>query len=620
MKEEIKILGNELLSVLLACISIDLFLSNEEKLSLLMSLVFMLSIVLLAIPIITYRLSGYRNKDESLFDISVSLFIFLLNFYVQDKKPDLVYVNLILRIIPMVVVLESLFKVYISFSRFPETKSVNRAKKTIEVTTRISYILVLIKPNLYNYITAFNILLTIGAGYFIFRNETPKLTRDSRYEQKILVVSIALTILPILLSYTVFARFFGENVHYSLLSLLSLPMAISFILIKRAYPNLTIIKYLSVFIIVVIITFSVIAFSIGFVGLSIKQFLVILAAFIAMYFLVMLFVIMKRNFSKQNIPDSKGHVTLEEFLVDSKHYLSERLNLVDGLEDYSFILDQDGHRITVINNSDGQTLSQQFNSSLYAEFKGTLYHESNLNQDEVHIIEETIDQYTKLVSQFYTLSKLGSLEKNEVQSQGLRVIERESKEMADFIHDNVLQDMLALTRMVEALSTDQLELKEQILSVMRNSSKRLRDKMNELSPTNIKEIGLLQGLFELSVMLNANQDETRVIFKPKTELRVPEDEIFVIYRCTQELVQNALKHAKADRIIITADQSDFYLKISVIDNGIGFNSDKKLDSKESYGLFSIRRDLALVNGELNIESSVGEGTTADIVVPVKAYY
>ena len=89
----------------------------------------------------------------------------------------------------------------------------------------------------------------------------------------------------------------------------------------------------------------------------------------------------------------------------------------------------------------------------------------------------------------------------------------------------------------------------------------------------------------------------------------------------QPIVENAIKHGlmklqKGGTIHVASYETDSEYRISVEDDGVGFDTDKVLDDRKHLGLRNIRERLkVMVNGRLEIESRVGEGTRVLVRIP-----
>jgi signal transduction histidine kinase len=83
----------------------------------------------------------------------------------------------------------------------------------------------------------------------------------------------------------------------------------------------------------------------------------------------------------------------------------------------------------------------------------------------------------------------------------------------------------------------------------------------------------------------------------------------LLYRITQELVQNVVKHARATYAAILIRQDGEKLSITVEDNGVGFDTDREYDG---IGLQNLRYRVQALKGEISIMSAPGRNTTVYI--------
>lgn len=93
---------------------------------------------------------------------------------------------------------------------------------------------------------------------------------------------------------------------------------------------------------------------------------------------------------------------------------------------------------------------------------------------------------------------------------------------------------------------------------------------------------------------------------------------FHLLRMIQEAVQNAIRHANATTIIVHFDFQADQLVLTISDDGIGFDKSAKApDARPRYGLRGQQERAGKVNAELTIKSSIGNGTTVKILLPIK---
>ena len=97
-----------------------------------------------------------------------------------------------------------------------------------------------------------------------------------------------------------------------------------------------------------------------------------------------------------------------------------------------------------------------------------------------------------------------------------------------------------------------------------------------------------------------------------TDLRLPAELETILYRVVQEGLTNILKHAEATHVSLILERRDGVIRAILEDDGAGFDVEETLDRPEKarrLGLRGMKERLALLGGELQIESSPGSGTT-----------
>ena len=89
-----------------------------------------------------------------------------------------------------------------------------------------------------------------------------------------------------------------------------------------------------------------------------------------------------------------------------------------------------------------------------------------------------------------------------------------------------------------------------------------------------------------------------------------------LFRITQELITNVIKHANATECTVHLTHHDDNLNLMVEDNGVGFNSsDIKLT--QGMGLYSIQKRVENLGGRVTIDSIIEKGTTIIIDIPLQ---
>ncbi len=87
-----------------------------------------------------------------------------------------------------------------------------------------------------------------------------------------------------------------------------------------------------------------------------------------------------------------------------------------------------------------------------------------------------------------------------------------------------------------------------------------------------------------------------------------------LFRATQEMLFNVVKHARVNEVAIRVRRLGRYVGLSVSDQGRGFDP-QELKETSGFGLLSIRERTELLGGRMKIESAAGQGSRFRLVVP-----
>ncbi|MEX2485773.1 MAG: ATP-binding protein [Brumimicrobium sp.] len=198
------------------------------------------------------------------------------------------------------------------------------------------------------------------------------------------------------------------------------------------------------------------------------------------------------------------------------------------------------------------------------------------------------------------------LVKNKQQKSILQAIrEGEKKErvrVSSELHDGLSAELTALRIALE--NTEGIN--DQTLKLVKNAHLITRRISHNLSPLLLEEKGLVEAI-RYFTELNQN-DKNKIAFftNIKNQLNLNVNDASILYRCTQEIIQNAIKHANAKFIHVQIVQEQNRITISVEDDGVGFDTKAKTDS---IGLSSIKERINLIGGDFEIESQEKEGST-----------
>ncbi|MGD9678476.1 MAG: sensor histidine kinase [Vulcanibacillus sp.] len=269
--------------------------------------------------------------------------------------------------------------------------------------------------------------------------------------------------------------------------------------------------------------------------------------------------------------------------------------------------------------------------------------ESNLRiqRDELQIriknIEFTIERADILITQVsvihdYLKNDVSKMTEIMVSSQlnqmiGVKIIqaqEEEKKRIAREIHDGPAQSMANVvlrTEIIERLidqeqfDSAKQELKD-LKNIVRQNLADVRQIIFDLRPMVLDDLGLFPTLRKyvseivrrenLSIQLNVTGKEKR--FSPPLEV--------ALFRLTQELLNNVIKHANATEVIINIDSNEKFIKTTVEDNGRGFIVEEDIKSNDCFGLIGLKERVHQLDGKYEINSIINKGTSICFKIPI----
>jgi two-component system sensor histidine kinase UhpB len=195
--------------------------------------------------------------------------------------------------------------------------------------------------------------------------------------------------------------------------------------------------------------------------------------------------------------------------------------------------------------------------------------------------------------------------------------EEERKRIARDLHDGVAQDLTALLLRVSTLrginETDAVALRQLVAETFDE----VRRLARELRPSVLDDLGLPAAL---AAHVDDLRSTTRLdiqLSSPCQQCRLPREVEVAFYRIAQEALTNVLKHASAAHVRIAFDCSGPQARLSVTDDGRGFDPElARTSGHPGLGLFGMEERAALVDGHLTIDSAPGRGTTVAVIVPL----
>lgn len=231
---------------------------------------------------------------------------------------------------------------------------------------------------------------------------------------------------------------------------------------------------------------------------------------------------------------------------------------------------------------------------------------------EIPILQALMDQTALAIIHVEQSSNMRAFHQADILRQ-----EEEHKRLARILHDEVLGQMTVMALNAD-LIPENTPLQQSYLSAVEN----IRSLISSLRPSSLN-FGLQVALedckdnIENQIKLNSDNPDIILTSEGDPYIRYPADTEIQLFRIAQQACFNAIQHAKAKTIFITAIYTPEQINFSIKDDGCGFEVPRLTDisgllEKQHYGLVGMLERAALIQAEVNIYSNPGLGTEVGI--------
>ncbi|MDB5242025.1 MAG: histidine kinase [Spirosoma sp.] len=216
--------------------------------------------------------------------------------------------------------------------------------------------------------------------------------------------------------------------------------------------------------------------------------------------------------------------------------------------------------------------------------------------------------------------------------------EQVKKDIARDLHDEI-GTRLATIKLYTTQLTRQADetpaivaLKTTIYSLINDTISDIRDLLRKLNPQTLERHGYVAAVEELFSRISASGVVSAKLLLDEQVLnpistsrqtaatvahRPPADQEVMLYRITQELVSNSLKHANAGYLELRIQQQPNRMLLVYSDDGMGFDYEKARRTEAGLGLGGIDSRVAILNGRVNWQTQPGAGTLVEIEFPIR---
>lgn len=229
--------------------------------------------------------------------------------------------------------------------------------------------------------------------------------------------------------------------------------------------------------------------------------------------------------------------------------------------------------------------------------------------------KQTESELTEAKDRFQTLS-----------SSLLRIMEDQRRHIARELHDDIGQQLTVLRIRQQKNARRLSDVKElsnyldENRAIIESLIKTVRSLSLELRPSILDDLGLVPAL-RFCVSRLENETGKAIFFTGDAfSHRFAPDIENACFRVAQESLTNAIKHAEARRIAIELRQTENSLRLTIIDDGVGFDVQSALEYARmgrSFGLLGIHERIFLIGGTISVESTPGIGTRIEAYFPLR---
>lgn len=222
---------------------------------------------------------------------------------------------------------------------------------------------------------------------------------------------------------------------------------------------------------------------------------------------------------------------------------------------------------------------------------------------------------------YYMYQKRIAKQKADIQKAQIQFVldgeEKERTRIAKDLHDGIVQDLTGIKLQLNAgINDDAFVHKKIVIDAVESldkASKEVRNISYQMMPATLTQLGLLPALDDLLKRVltpsNINYDFEQIGIAK----RLPDNIEVSIFRITQELLNNVLKHSQANFVSLLITIKEEVVTMIFEDNGKGFDA---ATIKKGIGFSSLSSRVELLHGDIKYEKADGVGTMAIIKIPI----
>ena len=229
------------------------------------------------------------------------------------------------------------------------------------------------------------------------------------------------------------------------------------------------------------------------------------------------------------------------------------------------------------------------------------------------LIEQRVDMRRALVD--------SSREVRELAGRLLEAQELERSRIARDLHDDVNQRLASMSIELSSIrrhadehsKADLAHVQDELISL----SEDVRQISHNLHPSMLHETGLDAALGSLcNTQRHRNGPAIDLCVMPNAD-NLPDAVALCVYRVAQEALANSVRHARAKQIDVRLAIVDAAAELDVVDDGVGFTTNRDRGQPRGLGLLSLEERAKLLGGSFQLNTTPGKGTRICVRIPLR---
>ncbi|RPJ19651.1 MAG: PAS domain S-box protein [Chloroflexi bacterium] len=246
------------------------------------------------------------------------------------------------------------------------------------------------------------------------------------------------------------------------------------------------------------------------------------------------------------------------------------------------------------------------------------------HQKQLQLLNETLEQQVQEKT----------AEVRSLASDLVKAVQHERHRISHILHDDLQQRIygirMQLTFLHDELQRENEAARKEVSDIEKQLAEILevtRHLSIDLSPPILSDEGLSHAIHWLAIQMGQRYG-LPIDIQASSPFAIADEALHVLlFNCVRELLFNIVKHAQASQAMVALQWADAGLQIEVRDDGRGFpvNLPERQVAEEmsgedglrpNFGLSTIRHQLNLFGGRMEIQSEPGTGTRIVLIVPV----